>query len=386
LTWDACGDADRAEIPLLGVLIIMAFDKSSLPDQDADLDDVLQPGTGLSNNQYRIESYLRAGGFGITYLARNSFNRDVVVKECFVPSFCTRSHTAVRPRSEASKAQMQKAIRAFLNEAQTLSQLQHPNIVRIRHSFQENDTAYMALEYIRGHDLLDMIEDKVTLTPHQIVLLTQKLVSAVAHVHDRNVLHCDISPDNICIRADGEPVLIDFGSARKMMDGIGERTSGFSMVKDGYSPPELYEANATVTPGSDIYALGASLYHAITGHAPLDCQSRLAAVSEGRPDPVPSLAATVTGYPRGFLAAIDKALSLRPADRHASAQDWQRAFAEPPVETAARNVALLRRVVVKPQAAAVTPAPKPAPAPLRADGTPRVQFRYPPAQARVQTA
>jgi hypothetical protein len=381
----AFGDAIWTEIPLLGVLIIMAFDKSSLPDEDADLDDVLQPGTSLSHNQYRIESYLRAGGFGITYLARNSFNRDVVLKECFVPSFCSRSQATVRPRSEASKAPMQKAIRAFLNEAQALSQLQHPNIVRIRHSFQENDTAYMALEYIRGHDLLDMIEDGVTLTPHQIVMLTQKLVSAVAHIHDRNLLHCDISPDNICIRADGEPVLIDFGSARKMVGGIGERHTGFSMVKDGYSPPELYEANAAIGPNSDLYALGASLYHAITGKAPLDCQTRLAAVSEGRPDPLPSLARTVTGYPRGFLASLDKALAVRPAHRHATAQDWQRALAAPPVDVAPRNVALLRRVVVKPQAE-VTSAPAPAPALVRADGTPRVQFRYPPAQARVQTA
>lgn len=361
----------------------MAFDKSSLPDQDADLDDVLQPGTFLSHTQYRIESYLRAGGFGITYLARNSFNRDVVLKECFVPSFCTRSHTTVRPRSDASKAHMQKAIRAFLNEAQTLQQLQHPNIVRIRHAFQENDTAYMALEYIRGHDLLDMIEDKATFTPHQIVLLTQKLVSAVAHIHDRNVLHCDISPDNICIRADGEPVLIDFGSARKMVGGVGEKYAGFSMVKDGYSPPELYEANAAIGPGSDLYALGASLYHAITGQAPLDCQTRLAAVSEGQPDPLPRLARTVSGYPRGFLASIDKALAVRPADRHATAADWQRALEAPPVDAVPRNVALLRRVIVKPQGEG---AAAPTPVAVRADGTPRVQFRYPPLQARVQTA
>ncbi len=360
----------------------MAFDKSSVPDQDTDLDDVLQPGTSLSHGQYHIASFLRAGGFGITYLARNSFNRDVVLKECFVPAFCSRSQTAVRARSEASKAPMQKAIRSFLEEAQTLTRMSHPNIVRVRHVFQENETAYMALEYIRGHDLLDMIEEKKgDLTPAQIVSLTHKMVSAVAHIHDRNVLHCDISPDNICIRADGEPVLIDFGSARKMVAGVGERHSGFSLVKDGYSPPEQYEANAVIGPGSDLYALGASLYHAITGEAPVACQTRLAAVLEGQADPLPSLARTVTGYPRGFLGTIDKALSVQAADRHATAQDWQQALAAP-VDGVQRAVAHLRRVVVTPLVtpdAAVTVAE-------RIEAPSRVQFRYPPQHARVQSA
>jgi serine/threonine protein kinase len=360
----------------------MAFDKSTAPDQDADLDDVLQPGTALSQGQYQIASYLRAGGFGITYLARNSFNRDVVLKECFVPSFCTRSGTTVRPRSEVSKLQMQNAIISFLEEAQTLTQLSHPNVVRVRHVFRENDTAYMALEYIRGHDLLDMIEDKKGgLDPDQIVPLTNKLVSAVAHIHERNVLHCDISPDNICIRADGEPVLIDFGSARKLVDGVGERRNGFSLVKDGYSPSEQYEANASVGPSSDLYALGASLYHAITGEAPIDCQTRLAAVLDGLADPLPLLARTVSGYPRGFLSSIDKALSVRASDRHASAQDWQRALAGP-VDGVQRTVSQLRRVVVTPLA----PSGAAAGLPARPEGPSRVQFRYPPAQARAQTA
>ncbi len=363
----------------------MAFDKSSVPDQDTDLDDVLQPGTGLSHGQYQIASFLRAGGFGITYLARNSFNRDVVLKECFVPNFCSRSQSTVRARSESAKAHMQKAIRAFLDEAQTLTRLSHPNIVRVRHVFQENETAYMALEYIRGHDLLDMIEEKKgDLTPNQIVALTQKLVSAVAHIHERGVLHCDISPDNICIRADGEPVLIDFGSARKMVAGVGERYSGFSLVKDGYSPPEQYEANAVIGPSSDLYALGASLYHAITGAVPVDCQTRLAAVLEGQADPLPPLARTVTGYPRGFLASIDKALAVRATERHATAQDWQQALAAQ-TDGTQRRVTHLRRVVVTPLVVSVS-APDSGEQAVRADPPSRVQFRYPPMHARAQTA
>lgn len=363
----------------------MTFEKPSALTQDGDLDDVLQPGTSLSHGQYRIATYLRAGGFGITYLARNSFNRDVVVKECFVPAFCSRVQTVVRPRSEMCKAQMQKAIWTFLDEGQVLTQLSHPNIVRVRHVFQENDTAYMALEYIRGHDLLDMIEDNAkTLSPIQIASMASKLISALAHVHDRNWLHCDISPDNVCIRPDGEPVLIDFGSARKLVAGIGERQGGLSLVKDGYSPAEQYEANAVLTPRSDIYALGATLYQAITRKAPVASQLRLADVLDGKPDPMQPLANSLQGYPRGFLASIDKALALRSEDRHASAQDWQNALAAP-VDNVARSATHMRRVVVTPMAASV-PSPGVPLIPKHAEGPVRVQFRLPPVRSRVQNA
>ena len=326
----------------------MAFDRSSDHEPETDLDDVLQPGTALFHGQFRVGAYLNSGGFGITYLAKDRLNRDVVVKECFLPTLCHRSQTSVRARSEGSKPHLQKALSAFVVEAQTLATLSHPNIVRVQLLFEDNDTAYMALDHIKGHDLLEIIDEKkATLTPDQIVAMARKLVSAVGHIHDQNLLHCDISPDNICVRPDGDPVLIDFGSARKLVDGRGEKHAGFSMVKDGYSPPELYAAAGTPGPFSDIYALGASLYHAVSGIAPADGQTRLTAVSEGRPDPVTPLAGVFPGYPPGFLAAIDKALSVQPSARHQSAQGWLQML-DRPVVTVHRNVALLRRVAASP--------------------------------------
>jgi serine/threonine protein kinase len=233
-------------------------------------------------------------------------------------------------------------------EAQTLAALSHPNIVRVHQVFEDNETAYMALDYIKGHDLLEIIEEKkASLTPDQIVAMTRKLVSAVGHIHDKGLLHCDISPDNICVRATGEPVLIDFGSARKLVAGVGQKNGGFSMVKDGYSPHELYTEVGTTGPFSDIYALGASLYHAISGAAPADCQTRLTAVSKGAPDPVRPLAASVPGYPPGFLETIDKAMSVLPADRHQSAADWLQILDRPAAGTV-RYVALFRRAATAP--------------------------------------
>jgi len=333
----------------LGGWKAMAFDR--LTDCDADLADVLLPGTSLLHGQYRIASFLNSGGFGITYLARDRLRRDIVLKECFVPAFCQRSQTSVLPRSDSSKAHLQKAIRGFLAEAQTLATLSHPNIVRVHQVFEENNTAYMALDYVKGHDLLEIVDEKkATLSPDQIVAIARKMISAMGHIHDQHLLHCDISPDNICIRTDGEPVLIDFGSAREIGPVTGPRETGFSMVKDGYSPHEFYTTNGIRGQWSDVYALGASLYHAISGACPVDCQSRISSVVEGLPDPVKPLAGTLPGYPSGFLASIDNAINLQSSARHQSAQDWLRAIA-PPQITANRNVALLRRVMVSPGAA-----------------------------------
>jgi len=324
----------------------MAFDKSSDCNPETNLDDVLLPGTSVFHGQFRVSGFLNSGGFGITYLAKDSLNRDVVLKECFVPTFCRRSQAAVVARSDASKAHLQKAILGFIAEAQTIATLSHPNIVRVHQVFQDNDTAYMALDHIKGHDLLEIIDEKkASLTPDQIVTMARKLISAVGHIHSHGLLHCDISPDNICLRADAEPVLIDFGSARKLVAGEGQKHTGFSMVKDGYSPPELYAAGDACGPFSDIYALGASLYHAVSGAAPVDCQSRISALGDGRPDPVKSLAGTVAGYPPGFLEGIDKAMSVQQSARHQSAQEWLLTFGRPQVATQ-RNVSVLRRVVV----------------------------------------
>ena len=322
----------------------MAFDRSG---DDADLADVLLPATSLLHGQYRVGSFLSSGGFGITYLAKDSLDRDVVLKECFVPDFCLRQQTRVRPRSENSKANLQKVLRGFMNEARILASLSHPNIVRIHQVFEDNGTAYMALDLIKGHDLHDIIDEKkAVLTPDQIVAMARKLISALAHIHDRHILHCDISPDNICVQPDGDPVLIDFGSARAADQVPGGAEVGFSMVKDGYSPHELYNTNGSLGPWSDIYSLGASLYHAITGNAPVDCQRRLSAKAEGRDDPLAPLVGTAVGYPTSFLASIDKAMAVQAGLRHQTARDWLKTLtplAASSDRPAPRSVVLFRR-------------------------------------------
>lgn len=327
----------------------MAFDTSEPLTADTFGDELL-PGTSLFHGQYRISRFINSGGFGITYLAKDSLDREVVIKECFSSTFCRRTETRVRARSQGTREHMSKIVKSFLNEARSLASLRHPNIVGVHQVFEDNDTAYMALDYIRGSDLLEIIEArKADLSPDQIVGIATRLLSAIGYIHDNGLLHCDISPDNIFINQDGEPILIDFGAARRSATGESQKYSGLSVVKDGYSPHELYTPGGNSGPWSDIYSLAASLYHAIVGVAPENCQRRLADLAEKRPDPLKPLTGSVAGYPRGFLESIDKAMAVIPTARFKSAEDWLRALPQPGPQNE-RKVVLLRRAA--PQAAA----------------------------------
>ena len=337
----------------------MAFDTSEMLTQ-SDCGDELLPGTSLFYEQYRITRFINSGGFGITYLAKDSLDREIVIKECFASVFCRRTRSRVRPRSQSAQGQMQRIVKSFLYEARSLARLKHPNIVGVHQVFEDNDTAYMAMDYIKGYDLLEIVdENKATLTPDQVVAIARKLISAIGHVHDNQLLHCDISPDNIFVTHSGEPVLIDFGAARQCEVGVENKYSGLSVVKDGYSPHEFYAAGGNSGPWSDIYSLAASLYHAIAKVAPVNCQARLAAKACKQLDPCVPLAGSVTGYPPGFLESIDKAMAVLPADRFQTAADWLRVLPKPQ-NLADRKFVLLRRAL--PSNVSSTHAQKPQPA------------------------
>ncbi len=293
------------------------------PDPDEPEVDELKPGTRLLHGQYVIERFLNAGGFGITYRARDSLDRTVVIKECFPGAFCRRSNTIVRARSRGHHAEFRAVVRLFMQEARNLARLTHPNIVGVHQVFEDNDTAYMAIDYIEGRDLLDIIEDGATgFTPAEIVSKLKKLLDAVGFVHARGMLHRDISPDNILIDRIGQPILIDFGAAREQAAKTSRLLSALRVVKDGYSPQEFYIAGSAQGPSSDLYALAATFHHLISGEAPPDSQRRLAAVAEAAEDPYLPLAGRIEGYPPGFLEALDKAASVLPRDRIASAGEW----------------------------------------------------------------
>lgn len=296
--------------------------KENTEEKDSFVDE-LKPGTKLMHGQYTIDSFLNAGGFGITYLARDSLDRKIVIKECFPGAFCRRSRYIVQARSRAHQNELKSIVRLFVQEARSLAKLDHPNIVGVHQVFEDNDTAYMALDFVEGRDLLDTIEDpNHGLTPVQIKTILKEVLGAVGFIHDQGILHRDISPDNILINKELHPVLIDFGAAREEATKQSRVLSALRVVKDGYSPQEFYIAGSDQSPSSDLYALAASFHHLITGEVPPNSQARLAAIASGEDDPYTKITGQFPEYDDNFLGALDKALAVLPKDRVQSAKAW----------------------------------------------------------------
>ena len=333
--------------------------------------DELAPGTRLLFGQFTIESFVNSGGFGFVYIARDSLDRQVVIKECFPSTFCRRIGTTVGARSRAQQDEFRAAVKNFMQEAVTLSQLNHPNIVKVHHVFEDNETAYMAMDYIDGPDLLQTVEGTARpLTPKEIVSFLHAMLDAVGHVHDQGLLHRDISPDNILLdKASGRPVLIDFGASRKEITRKSRAVSGLRVVKDGYSPQEFYVHGSKQSPCSDLYALAASFYHLIAGETPKTSQERLSSIANREGDPLRPLAGRFKAYPRAFLEAIDKAMAIFPRDRLQSVEDWRAMLtgeaARPVVEPET-----LRLPAAAPAARPISAPPPAAPVLAKAPSTP----------------
>ena len=294
--------------------------------------DELPPGTQLCYGQYVVEKYLNSGGFGVTYLARDSLNRKVVIKECYPNAMCCRAGDLVRLRSQSYETDFVRVVELFEKEARALAHLSHPNVVGVHQIFKDNGTAYMALDYVEGMDLLDVVEKTPeVLQPARVVALLKALLKALTYVHSNGILHRDISPDNILLDHSMTPVLIDFGAAREGATRASRILSRVHTVKDGYSPQEFYVAGSNQSPSSDLYALAATFYHLLTGAPPTNSNLRLAAVAENRPDPFVPLRGRCPDYEPSFLGAIDTCLNLFSRDRLESAAAWAEAIEAGPV-------------------------------------------------------
>ncbi|WP_170574246.1 serine/threonine protein kinase [Ruegeria atlantica] len=292
----------------------------------------LEPGAKLLRGQYEILRFLSNGGFGITYLARDSLERDVVIKECYPGALCVRNGDKVEAADPNHKDDLRAIIDLFILEARNHARLVHPNIVNVHQVFEDNNTAYIAMDFIKGCDLLDYVENEDNKSgPDFIIQVTEKMLSAVSFIHQSGMLHRDISPDNILINENDDPVLIDFGAAREQAANQSAALLTLRVIKDGYSPHEFYVRGADQGPSSDLYVLAATLYHAISGERPIDGQTRLNAFNNSQEDPYTPLAGRFKGYPDGFLEAIDKAMEVHATDRLQTALDWLRMFRGPDV-------------------------------------------------------
>ena len=271
---------------------------------------------GSETDQYRIDTVLGPGGFGITYLGRSlRLDRDVAIKEYFPAEFAYRdgSHT-VRSIAHGSSSFFDQGKRYFIEEARTLGKFRHEHIVRVIGLIEENNTAYMVLEFEEGLSLKQWLRNLGRRpTQRQIDALLEPMLSALEAIHAKGIFHRDIAPDNIIIRPSGKPVLIDFGAARQLVRGTSQ-TLG-AIVKHGYSPPEQYTVDTRLQGAwSDIYALCATFYHVIMGQPPEEASKRqlndtLLPIEDQLDDVNRQL------YRESFIAGLDAGLQLKPRDR-----------------------------------------------------------------------
>jgi serine/threonine protein kinase len=238
---------------------------------------ILSPGACLANGEYRIEQPLGQGGFGITYQGIDTrLNRAVAVKE-FFPEGCWREGSTVVSAGRWNSDTYSSAKQKFLLEGQTLGQFNHPGIVQVFYYFEENNTAYMVMEYLKGQTLAELLKKKQgQLSEAKALEHITKVGEALEILHQAQFLHRDIKPDNIMLVDDGRVVLIDFGAARDFTTTSTARHT--TMLTPGYAPLEQYGRALKYGAFTDIYALASTLYHLLTGQAPVSAIERAAGV------------------------------------------------------------------------------------------------------------
>lgn len=297
-------------------------------------DDVaLPPGTRV--DQYEISAVLGRGGFGITYLVRDEvLQGDFVLKEFFPLDLAQRDGTSVRISKMANcEADFRRGLHRFYEGARLLSQFRHPNIASVRRVFEANGTGYMLLDFFKGITLEKWLQGLDSPpTQEELDLIAGPLLDALELVHANRILHLDVSPENVMIRSsDGAPILLNFGASR--FDTRQQSELSVLVFTSGYSAPEQYTTNADrYGPWTDIYAIGATLYRALSGDRPTEATSRQLS------DDLKSATVVAKGrYRPGFLMAIDAALSLPPSSRPQSISAWRAMLLGEPATTVART-------------------------------------------------
>ena len=285
--------------------------------------DALQPQYRM--HWYTIERVLGQGGFGITYLARDTnLDQLVAIKEYLPVEVASRRPDAtVRSRSEGQRERYRWGLDRFIQEARTLARFDHPNIVRVHSVFEFNGTAYMVMRFEEGDNFAALLDRRGTLPERDLLRILLPILDGLELVHNAGFIHRDVKPDNIHIRADGSPVLLDFGSARH---ALGKAHTLTILVAPGYAPFEQYHSSSeNQGPWTDIYGLGATCYRAIAGIQPMDAITRSKGIlGSTREVLVPARAIGSGRYSAQLLAAVDHSLEFAEKNRPQSVAEWRR--------------------------------------------------------------
>lgn len=314
----------------------------------------LPVGTRLKGGRYTLGKVLGQGGFGITYLgADTQENRPVAIKELFPEGSSRRANSRnVVPPTSLLGAGFAETMEKFEDEARVMAKFNHPGIVRVFDIFEENGTAYLVMEFLKGQTLGKRIEKQGKLPAREVQDIALKLLDALEVVHNAGMLHRDIKPDNVFLHQDGRVVLIDFGSARQFAQG--KTLQHTRLVTPGYAPLEQYGTAGKFGPYTDLYALGATLYHALMGVVPPAATDR---VQSNQPLRLPR------ETPDGLEQAVNRALEIR-------------------VDRRPQSVAEFRAILLGQRQP--TPAARTAPAPAPATGNLSIRVSPPQTAVRLQ--
>ena len=242
---------------------------------DTELLHHLRPGSKL-NGRYLVGRSLGQGGFGITYIGRDLLlDTRVAIKE-YYPSGVASRNVAFSPEITISDKRQVDSIeegkRKFLSEARALAQFaDDPGVVTVRDFFEANNTAYIVMEYLDGHDLRSILR-LTRFSADDIFERMRPVMDALEKIHQVGIIHRDISPDNIMLLKSGTVKLMDFGAARQL--DLSGNTSVSVILKTGFAPEEQYRSKGHQGPWTDVYALCATIYCCITGLKPDDALER----------------------------------------------------------------------------------------------------------------
>ena len=271
--------------------------------------------------EYRLESVLGAGGFGMTYLAYDTvLEKKVAIKEYLPVELAVRAlDGAIVPINTGSDYNYKWGLERFLQEARLLAKFSHPNIVAVSRYFEANGTAYMVMNYESGLSMSQLLKRIPQPDEAMLLRILMPLLDGLQAVHEAGFLHRDIKPSNLFIRDTGHPVLLDFGAAR-LATGATTRTMT-SILTPGYAPLEQYSKDGNQGPWTDIYSLAAVLYRAVVGDNPPDVVTRL------KDDPVlETLVAARDRFSTTFLHGINRGLEVDEKKRPQSVPEWKAMF------------------------------------------------------------
>jgi len=266
---------------------------------------------------YQIRRVLGIGGFGITYQAHDvNLDCPVAIKEYFPHGLAVREANGMQvgAKSKKDKHIYEYGMQRFMDEARVLARFKNRNIVRVSRFMEKNGTAYIVMDYEEGVPLSRYLMRCKRLSEVEIKNVFRPILRGLAHIHEKDYLHRDVKPANIYLRQKGTPVLLDFGAARQALNHHGRSIT--NLGTHGYAPIEQFTTQERQGAWSDMYGVGATIYHSITGSSPITALDRVAALQAGRRDPMmPAVAVGKKRYSKDLLESVDWMLGVRSNDR-----------------------------------------------------------------------